>query len=59
MRGYFDATPGAEGEVIDGVPLGRIGDLEDVPHAVLFLAPEQGSFVAGHGLFVDGGVATI
>lgn len=59
IRSYFDATPGAEEEVIKGVPLGRLGRLEEVAHAVLFLASNDSSFVAGHELFVDGGVAAV
>lgn len=59
MRGYFDAAPEAEAEVIKGVPLGRLGHLEDVANAVLFLASSESSFVAGHELFVDGGVAAV
>jgi NAD(P)-dependent dehydrogenase (short-subunit alcohol dehydrogenase family) len=59
IRGFFDKTPGAEEEVIKGVPLGRLGSLEDVANAVLFLASDESSFVAGHELFVDGGVAAV
>jgi NAD(P)-dependent dehydrogenase (short-subunit alcohol dehydrogenase family) len=59
IRGFFDKTPGAEEEVIKGVPLGRLGSLEDVASAVLFLASDESSFVAGHELFVDGGVAAV
>jgi NAD(P)-dependent dehydrogenase (short-subunit alcohol dehydrogenase family) len=59
IRNYFDNTPGAEEEVIKGVPLGRLGRLEDVARAVLFLASDESSFVAGHELFVDGGVAAV
>ena len=59
IRGYFDAAPEAEAEVIKGVPLGRLGHLEDVANAVLFLASSESSFVAGHELFVDGGVAAV
>ncbi|WP_105385285.1 SDR family NAD(P)-dependent oxidoreductase [Neorhizobium alkalisoli] len=59
MRSYFDAAPGAEEEVVKGVPLGRLGHLEEVANAVLFLASGESSFVAGHELFVDGGVAAV
>jgi len=59
MRSYFDSAPGAEEAVINGVPLGRLGHLEDVANAVLFLASSESSFVAGHELFVDGGVAAV
>ena len=59
IRSFFDNTPGAEEEVIKGVPLGRLGHLEEVARAVLFLASDESSFVAGHELFVDGGVAAV
>lgn len=59
MRDYFNAAPGAEEAVVAGVPLGRLGHLEDVANAVLFLASGDSSFVAGHELFVDGGVAAV
>ncbi|MEG3085579.1 glucose 1-dehydrogenase [Sphingomonas sp. PB2P12] len=59
IRSYFDTTPGAEEAVIKGVPLGRLGRLEDVANAVLFLSSNESSFVAGHELFVDGGVAAV
>ncbi|PXA94711.1 oxidoreductase [Nostoc sp. 3335mG] len=59
MRDYFDAVPGAEADVIRGVPLGRLGHLHDVANAVLFLASNDSGFVAGHELFVDGGVAAV
>jgi NAD(P)-dependent dehydrogenase (short-subunit alcohol dehydrogenase family) len=59
IRGYFDKTPGAEEAVVAGVPLGRVARLEEVARAVLFLASEDSSFVAGHELFVDGGVAAV
>ncbi len=59
IRDYFDKTPGAEEEVVKGVPLRRLGRLDEVARAVLFLASDESSFVAGHELFVDGGVAAI
>jgi NAD(P)-dependent dehydrogenase (short-subunit alcohol dehydrogenase family) len=46
---YFAA--GAE-----GIPMGRIGEPEEVADAVLYLASERASFVTGAGLLVDGGV---
>lgn len=40
-------------------PLGRIGRPEEIASAVLFLASEDSSFVAGIDLFVDGGLAQV
>jgi NAD(P)-dependent dehydrogenase (short-subunit alcohol dehydrogenase family) len=59
MRGFLDRTPGFEEELIRAVPLGRLASLDEVARAVLFLASYESSFVAGHELFVDGGVAAV
>src|SRR4051794_36886260 len=42
----------------DSVPLGRVGALEEVAAAVLWLASPQASFAVGHDLVVDGGAST-
>lgn len=59
MRGYLDTAPGVEEVLNAGVPLGRLGQPDEVARAVLFLASEDSSFIAGHELFVDGGVAAV
>ena len=41
------------------VPLGRVGDPDEVAGAALFLASPDASFIAGTELFVDGGQAQI
>lgn len=41
------------------VPLGRVGQPEEIAKAVLFLASGESSFVNGIEMFVDGGMAQI
>ena len=42
--------------VIDRIPLGRIGETDDIVAAVAFLSSPASDFVTGHNLFLDGGV---
>jgi NAD(P)-dependent dehydrogenase (short-subunit alcohol dehydrogenase family) len=41
------------------VPLGRLGEADEVAKAAVFLASDDASFVNGAELFVDGGLAQI
>lgn len=43
-------------KVREEIPLGRLGDPQDVSDAVLFLASEAASFITGHILTIDGGL---
>jgi len=59
IRSYLDAQPAVEEALNKSVPLGRLAEPNEVARAVLFLASNDSSFVAGHELFVDGGVAAV
>lgn len=41
-----------------GIPLGRVGEPEDIAHAYLYLASDKASYVTGLVLKVDGGART-
>jgi NAD(P)-dependent dehydrogenase (short-subunit alcohol dehydrogenase family) len=49
------ATPAFRDQVLGKIPLGRVGRLEDVMGAVLFLASDASALVTGSALMVDGG----
>src|SRR5438552_4092805 len=46
-------------DLAKNVPLGRLGDPDEIAKAVSFLASDEASYVAGIELYVDGGVAQI
>jgi NAD(P)-dependent dehydrogenase (short-subunit alcohol dehydrogenase family) len=46
-------------QMIAGVPLGRMGQPDEIAKAVVFLTSEDSSFVAGVELFVDGGMIQV
>ncbi len=54
-----DALTKMKEELAKTVPLGRMGDPDEIAKAVSFLASDEASYVSGVELFVDGGVAQI
>ena len=45
--------------IVSTVPMGRMGEPDEIAKAALFLASDDSSFVTGIELFVDGGRAQI
>ncbi|PJM91683.1 sugar dehydrogenase [Streptomyces sp. CB01373] len=50
------STPDAEKDLLGLIPYGRVGDPEDIAHAVVGLASDLMDYVVGTTLYVDGGM---
>jgi len=57
MTDLVFADPEVRKEIIKKIPLGRIGQPEDVSGAVIFLSSKASDFITGETLLVDGGWA--
>lgn len=54
-----DALAKMKEDLAKSVPLGRLGNPDEIAKAVSFLASDDASYVAGIELYVDGGIAQI
>ena len=55
MLTRFTGTAERKAALAAGVPLGRVGDPDEIARAIVFLASDQASFVTGQVLTADGG----
>jgi len=53
------ADPAVRAKMLEGVPLGRAGNVEEVANAALFLASDEASYITGAELYVDGGFLAV
>ncbi|MEV2236300.1 SDR family oxidoreductase [Streptomyces phaeochromogenes] len=58
LGSWITADDNAQRKYLEKVPLGRIGEPDDVAAAVLFLASPGGAYVTGQAIAVDGGWIT-
>jgi glucose 1-dehydrogenase len=49
-------TPAAEKRLLELIPYGRVGVVEDIGAAAVWLASDDSEYVTGTTLFVDGGM---
>ena len=48
--------PALEDKVKEKIPLGRLGEADEIAQAVLYLASDAGSYITGQVLTIDGGL---
>jgi NAD(P)-dependent dehydrogenase (short-subunit alcohol dehydrogenase family) len=53
MSGPFNAAE----YLVDSVPMGRLGETEDIVGAALWLASDASGYVTGANVAIDGGLA--
>lgn len=53
------ADPAFRAQMLENVPLGRAGEVDEMANAVLFLASDEASYITGIELYVDGGFLAV
>jgi NAD(P)-dependent dehydrogenase (short-subunit alcohol dehydrogenase family) len=57
LTAIWDEYPDAFAPISAAIPLGRIGDAEEVAEVIAFLCSDAAAYVTGHTLVVDGGLS--
>jgi NAD(P)-dependent dehydrogenase (short-subunit alcohol dehydrogenase family) len=55
MLNRFTGSAERKAGLISTVPIGRVGEPDEIANAILFLCSDRASFISGHVLSVDGG----
>lgn len=59
MQARWDADPGRADATAKAVPLGRVGHVDDMANACMFLLSDRAGFITGTELIVDGGLTAL
>ena len=54
-EGFADVGEDYERQMMASIPLGRLGSVDDIGYACLFLATDEAAFITGQTIVVDGG----
>ena len=52
----LNPEPVLRAEMVSGIPMGRLGDPEDLEGTIVYLASDASRFITGHTLVIDGGL---
>jgi NAD(P)-dependent dehydrogenase (short-subunit alcohol dehydrogenase family) len=55
MLNRFTGDAERKAGLISTVPLGRVGEPDEIANAIVFLCSDKAAFITGHVLSVDGG----
>src|SRR5512146_65466 len=55
LPGFVDSYPVGQ-KILETIPMGRIGRLEELAKAVAFLLSDEASYITGQNLLLDGGM---
>jgi len=59
MLTRFTGTDEIKAQLVEGVPLARLGLSEEVAAGIVFIASDEARFITGHSLNVDGGHSAV
>ena len=54
-----ELTDGQKNKLIEGIPSGRLGEIEDIAAGVVYLSSDEAAYVTGQTLHINGGMAMI
>ena len=57
-KNYLTLRGGGKENLLNQIPLGRIGSPEDIANMALYLASDQASYITGQTIAIDGGMTT-